>query len=260
MRQRAAGLHILDFDVRGTLYATAIELAPHARDEEADTLMRWMNLEGDERCADIAAGTGLLTGKIAAQTTGEVYAIDPSFEQLSALQRLYPSVHSVLGSPDDPKVFNVIPPGSMNVVTSQGGIHHVHDQRAMFENIVKLLKTGGRCVCADACAGTSVAHHFDEYVDKNCLTGHDAIWLDEARITHLIDGLPLRLVRTERKDLSWAFSSREEMALFFKGLHAYDLPEETVLADLDEALGIFQKNGMHHVNWNLLYFHLEKTA
>ncbi len=258
VRQRMEGLVILDFDIRGALYATALELAPNAREMEAGTLMQWAALQKHEHCVDIAAGTGLLTRKIVDQTKGKIYAIDPSKEQLLVLHRDLPTVHTIQGSPDDADIGKSISPGSVDVVTSQGGIHHVHDQRRMFENIATMLAPHGRCICADVCADTTLSHHFDQYVSKKCLTGHDSQWLSEERLQALIAGLPLQLIRTERIPVSWAFESRDEMALFFKGLHAYDLTEQEILADLQEAIGIFHEGGKYRVNWPLLFFQMQK--
>ena len=53
----------------------------------------------------------------------------------------------------------------------------------------------------------------------------------------------LKLMSAEVKPLTWDFNSEKEMAWFFKGLHAYDLPEEEVNKDLQDTLGYKEEGG-----------------
>jgi len=96
-------------------------------------------------------------------------------------------------------------------------------------------------------------------VAKKCLTGHTAKWLSPRRIEELTAGLPLAVRRTEIVTLYMKFTSPMQMYLFFKGLHAYDLPEDEVVRDLSTVLGVTTVGTEVHLNWPLLFVSLEKV-
>lgn len=255
VEKRNAGEEIKDFDIRGNLYELGMELAPNSRQHDIDEMKTRLDLKGDERIVDLAAGTGFFTKEFTSWTTGEIIAVDPSIMQLNALDKTCEGKATiVLGSPDSEKDMSVIESGSVDVVSSFGGLHHVPNQRVMMEQVSRILKPGGRFVAGDVGNGTSLAHHFDVFVAQKCLTGHTAQWLDEARLVDLSAGLPLKLEKAEMVPIVWKFASKEEMALFFKGLHAYDLSEEEVVEDLREALGFEEKDGQILLNWPMFFF------
>ena len=68
----------------------------------------------------------------------------------------------------------------------------------------------------------------------------------------------LELVSAETKSLTWDFNSLKEMACFFKGLHAYDLPEDEIVQDLGDTLGYKEENGLYKLNWPMLFFEIRK--
>lgn len=255
VEKRDAGEEIKDFDIRGDLYGLGMELAPDARQNDIGEMKARLALNGDERIVDLAAGTGFFTKEFTSWTTGEVIAVDPSIMQLNVLNEVCEGKATiVLGSPDSEKDMSVIESNSVDVVSSFGGLHHVPNQRVMMEQISRVLKPGGRFVAGDVGNGTPLAHHFDVFVAQKSLTGHAAQWLDKNRLIDLSIGLPLKLEKAEMVPIVWKFASKEEMALFFKGLHAYDLSEEEVVEDLREALGFEEKDGQVLLNWPMFFF------
>lgn len=256
VEKRRQGEVIRDFDIRGKLYALANEMAPDARRGDLDAMRHWLQLRGNERIVDLAAGLGFFTKEFLSWTNGEVIAVDPSQMQLSELNRLCEGhVRIIVGSPDSERDMASITDGSVDVVSSFGGLHHVLDQRAMMAQVSRILTHGGRFTAADVCKATALARHFDEFVAAKCLTGHEATWLSETRLRELAAGLPLRLERVEMVPLTWNFESERVMALFFKGLHAYDLTETEVVEDLYEALGYEkEEDGQVRLNWPMIFF------
>lgn len=259
LANRVAGEPFNEFNVRGKLYDLAHQLAPEARRGEIDTIKEWLLPAKGERSLDVAAGSGFLTKYLLAWTAIPPVAIDPSFSQLAALRRNAPGAVVVHAYPDDARALRGFRDGHFDFATSLGGIHHVVNQRAMFSNVSRVLRKGGRFVFADVCEGTLVARHFDEVVAKKCLTGHTARWLSPQRIAELVRGLPLEAKRVEVVTLYMRFSSEKQMYLFFKGLHAYDLSQEEVLRDLGMVLGLSSVDGEVRLNWPLLFVSLEKT-
>jgi len=249
------GEAIEDFDIRGELYGLACEIAPRARQGDLLAMREWMNIRGNERIVDLAAGTGFFTKDFLSQTAGEVIAVDPSQMQLGVLDKVCAGrARLLLGSPDSQQDMSVISDTSVDVVSSFGGLHHVADQRTMLEEVARILKPGGQFTAADVCANTALARHFDEFVAAKCLTGHTAQWLDEAKLRELASGLPLQLERVATVPLTWKFASPTEIALFFKGLHAYDLSEQEIIEDLKAALGFTTENGLICLNWPMVFF------
>lgn len=258
------------FNDRGNLYRRAFDVAPDARLDDILSMHEWFTADGYELLGkvsvDLAAGTGFLTKPLARWTHETTYAVDPSEVQLRALLRYcHDEIWAVKGSPDKRSMFTQIRPGTVDLVTSFGGMHHVPNQRAMFENVARLLKPGGRMVAADVCGSfpgytSPLQVHFDDYVAAKCLTGHTATWLYPNRLEELCHGLPLTVHRVEAAvPLTWKFYGDRAMALFFKGLHAYDLPEAEIVQDLNEALGVFvDQDKTLCLNWPMLFFEIRR--
>lgn len=258
--KRDSSKKIYDFDIRGKLYQLAMNIAPLARHGELQALQSWIDpLEGTVS-ADIAAGSGFLTLVLAKWTNAKTYAIDPSLDQLRALEAVkMPNIVCVQGSFEEEKnSLNQITE-ELDLITSLGGLHHIFNQEQMMMNIERFLKPGGRFAAADVEANSVLADHFDRVVASKCITSHQALWLSKERLLKLIQPYKtLELTRAEQKDLTWVFDSEHQMALFFKGLHAYNLPEQTILNDLAEVLEYSRVGPKVHLRWPLLFFEIKK--
>lgn len=254
------------FDMRARLYELALELAPHARDEDIKAMFEWIEPQKGEVSIDLAAGTGFLTQHLLDWTQNTIYAVDFSKKQLEVLtshirsDKIKPIVGSLAQETTSERegiLDQITEP--VDFITSFGGMHHVYYQKKMMEHAEKLLKPGGRFVAADVPDRSTLAKHFDDVVTRKCLTGHTARWLSKERLEELIADLPsLSLQRVETKMQHWVFSSKREMALFFKGLHAYNLPENEVIYDLYDALGFREENGQIILDWPMLFFEIRK--
>lgn len=252
----------LVFDVRGRLYELALELAPNARQDDIDAMREWIQPKQGEVSIDIAAGTGFLTKHLVEWTQATVFAVDPSKVQLETLFRTIKSalIKPIVGSlaQETTGVADQIKT-QVDFITSFGGIHHVHNQRKMMEHAEQILKSGGRFVAADVCDNTPLSKHFDDVVTRKCITSHTARWLSEDRLKELIEPLSsLLLTKFKMKTQHWVFNSKREMALFFKGLHAYDLSEDEVVHDLYDHLGFEEKEGKVVLNWPMMFFEIIK--
>jgi 2-polyprenyl-3-methyl-5-hydroxy-6-metoxy-1,4-benzoquinol methylase len=260
MARRKAGETIEDFDIRGGLYALAKEIAPDARNEDIALMKEWIRPRQGEMACDLAAGAGFLTGALTSWLDTSVLAIDPSSMQLNHLKKVVPTADTVVMGSDDVDLLNQVTRTGFDLVTSFGGLHHAADHAQLMRNIDSLLKSGGRCVVGDIQEGSSLARHFDEVVAYKCLTGHEGItWWSESHIQRLCEGTNLRLARNELvQDHVWIFDSYEQLALFFRALHAYDLPDAEIIADLEDALGIREVAGKIQLSWPMYLFELIK--
>jgi SAM-dependent methyltransferase len=257
-----------DFDLRGELYRLAFEVAPGARQEDLRHLFNWMKPKFSEKSIDLAAGTGFVSIPLAKVTKEKVYAVDPSEVQLQNLDAGKEDlpIETVTGSFADQEVLGRLGEevGRIDIVTSYGGLHHAiareTEQREIFKNIAKALRSGGRMVVGDVGAKTPLSTHFEESVKQHCLTGHEEKWLDEERLSgELIEGTDLELVRVEHVPVKWFFDSERQLALFMKCLHAYDMSESDILDDLQKHLGYqMDDSGLWALNWPMLFFEMKK--
>lgn len=259
-----------DFDLRGELYRLAFEVAPNARGQDLIYMKQWIKPFNGERVVDIAAGTGFLTIPLTSWTNGKTYAIDPSEVQLSNLDKKKGGfdIESITGSLSDKETLNSIGEdiGNIDLVTSYGGLHHVVDingvnrQKELFKNVAELLKSGGKFIVGDVGADTDLAKHFENSVKQHCLTSHEEKWLNGARLQkELIEDTKLHYIKSEVIPVKWSFDNEEQLALFMKCLHAYDMSDEEILNDLKLFLG-YEKDelGKCILNWPMLFFELEK--
>lgn len=258
--RREMGEEIEDFDIRGQLYGLAKEIAPEARCADLTLMKRWIRPRRGESVVDLAAGSGFLTAALTSWTESSIVAIDPSRMQLKHIERAIPTAETVAMGSDDEALLEHVAPGSFDLVTSFGGLHHARCHERLVQNIDGLLKPGGRCVVGDIEEGSALAKHFDEVVARKCLTGHEGItWWSPEHIERLIKGTRLRLVRSELvTEHVWEFDDERQMAMFFQALHAYDLPRAEIVADLKDALGVRQAGGKVHLSWPMFLFELIK--
>jgi len=249
----------LDFSIRGELFRIAHEIAPDARIRELEAVKLLADPKPGEVAADITAGIGFLSSALSHWTQARVYAISPDEKQYEILAKISPTlVFPIKGSIDNLSSLSELPLSGLDLIVSLAQIHHVQNQKAMLLNVSKLLRPGGRFIGVDVGAGTPLSAHFDLFVDKFCITGHKAQWLEEERLRSLLEGVPLDLIEISIKPLSMIFQSEVEMYLFFKGLHALDLKEADIINELKKRLGFYKDGDAIHLNWPLLCFILKR--
>lgn len=263
-----------DFNKRGELYKIAFDIAPDARREDIEYLFKWINPQVGEKAIDVAAGTGMFSIPLARITQSRLYAVDPSVVQLNNLNKKKGDldiVTVVSGLSEDTAVETMRDNiGNIDFIKSYGGIHHILDkeengiiinkQKDMFKNANIMLKKGGRFVAGDVGDNTDLSRHFEGSVKSHCLTGHHEKWLSKERFENeLLVDTDLVIEKIEHIPVKWHFDSEREMALYMKGLHAYNMSDKEVLEDLNTYLGYtVTETGETVLNWPMLFFHLIK--
>ncbi|GAB4040269.1 class I SAM-dependent methyltransferase [Spirosoma gilvum] len=137
--------------VMGHLGAAWLERPEREREERTDLLLKSLDLKPTDVVADIGAGTGFFTFRIAPEVpNGKVIAVDIQPEMITYLnqgktKRKAANVEPVLGTESDPK----LKPHSIDMAILVDAYHEFSYPREMMEHIVSALKPTGRVVLVE---------------------------------------------------------------------------------------------------------------
>ena len=137
--------------VMGHEGAEWLERPEREREEEPQKLLELMSLRPADVVADIGAGTGYFSFRIAALVPeGKVLAVDIQPEMLDLLKeaagkRGVKNVEPVLGKVDNPN----LPESAVDVALFVDAYHEFDHPREMMAAIVRALKPGGRVVLVE---------------------------------------------------------------------------------------------------------------
>ena len=150
---QAPGVHPLSgrrfAPVMGYQGADWLERAERDEEEAPDVALRVLNIPKGASVADIGAGSGYITEKLAARvgSTGMVFANDVQPQMLAMLARRLEkkrisNVTLVQGTIDDPK----LAPASVDLELMVDVYHEFSRPQAMLQHLREALKPGGRLV------------------------------------------------------------------------------------------------------------------
>jgi ubiquinone/menaquinone biosynthesis C-methylase UbiE len=135
--------------VMGHQAADWLERPEREQEEKPSLVMEALKLKSGESAADIGAGTGYYTRRLAQAvgTNGVVYAVEIQQEMLDILTNSMAglkihNVKPVLGTIIDPK----LPANSVNLILMVDVYHEFDHPFEMVEAMIKALKPGGRLV------------------------------------------------------------------------------------------------------------------
>ena len=138
--------------VMGHQAADWLERPEREHEERPDLLLEALKLKPGDIVADIGAGTGYYSWRLAQRvgTNGLVYAVEIQQEMLDLLatkmaERNITNVKGVLGTISDPK----LPANSVDLVLMVDVYHEFDHPHEMLEAICKALKPGGRVVLVE---------------------------------------------------------------------------------------------------------------
>ncbi|MEL6441953.1 MAG: class I SAM-dependent methyltransferase [Cyanobacteria bacterium J06621_8] len=125
-----------------------LERTSRVSEETPDLTIEELELKPDDVVADIGAGTGYFSLRIAKSLSeGKVYAVDIQPEMLDALSarqqaQEIDNVETILSSEDNPH----LPPASIDLAFMVDAYHEFSYPREMMMGIMQALKPGGRVV------------------------------------------------------------------------------------------------------------------
>ncbi|MEG3849299.1 class I SAM-dependent methyltransferase [Microcoleus sp. herbarium19] len=134
--------------VMGYQGAGWLERPSRGMEEKSARLVNNLDLKPTDIVADIGAGTGYFSFRIAPLVPqGKVLAVDVqpemiNFIELNKIEKNISNVEPVLGSIDNPN----LPENSVDLVVMVDAYHEFAYPREMMQGIVKALKPGGRTV------------------------------------------------------------------------------------------------------------------
>lgn len=132
--------------VMGHLAADWLNRPGRIQEEMPDEVVENMNLEPDEVVADIGAGSGYFSFRIAEKVPdGEVLAVDIQQEMLDLIERQKAegrggNIRTVLGEIDDPR----LPENSIDAAIMVDAYHEFSHPFEMIDGIYRALRPGGR--------------------------------------------------------------------------------------------------------------------
>ena len=135
--------------VMGYQGADWLERIERDEEEAPDVALRMLKIPKGASVADIGAGSGYMTVKLAARVgpTGRVFANDVQPQMLELLARRLAgkriaNVTMVQGTADDPR----LPPSSVDLELMVDVYHELSQPQAMLRHLREALKPGGRLV------------------------------------------------------------------------------------------------------------------
>lgn len=137
--------------VMGHLGASWLERPQRDREEKTSRLVKNLPLQPDDTVADIGAGTGYFSFRMAERVPqGKVFAVDIQQEMLDIIesrkaQGFPQNVEPVLGTERDPS----LAPGSIDLMLLVDAYHEFSWPREMGEAMARALKPGGRLVLVE---------------------------------------------------------------------------------------------------------------
>ncbi len=144
-----------------------LERAGRDEEQRPDEVVRTMGLKNGDVVADLGAGTGYFTRRLAKAvgTAGLVYAVDIQPEMLEILKSHVEksgirNVRSVLGTNDDPK----LPPGSLDWILLVDVYHELQQPKATLVKMREALKPTGKVALVEyRLEGTTALHIREEH-------------------------------------------------------------------------------------------------
>lgn len=149
--------------------------------QKPDEVISLLGIRAGDRVADIGAGGGYFTWRLADAVgpEGRVYAVDVDDDMLeylreTAREEQRRNVEVVHGELDDP----LLPDGEIDLVFTSNTFHHIEDPTAYFRDVIQDLKPKGRVAILElngASWFSSLAGHNtakDEIVERMTEAGY----------------------------------------------------------------------------------------
>ena len=216
------------FAERGAAYHAAMAACPHARDAEFDAVLEPLRGGPAGLVCDMPSGGGYLAAHL---WPGMRYVgVDPADDFIDAcpagVDRFKADLTAV--PLDD---------GAVESIVSLAGLHHEPDLPAVFREMRRLLRPGGRAVIADISVNTPPAIFLNGFVDANNPMGHEGRFFDGGT-AKLLEDASFQIADDDLLDVPWQFETQHQAGQFCRQLFWMpSLPPEAVADAMEEEIG-----------------------
>jgi ubiquinone/menaquinone biosynthesis C-methylase UbiE len=133
-------------------YIRALDDPARAAWQQPDQVVAMLDLKADDEVADIGAGSGYFTLRLAKEVgpTGKVYAVDTEQKMLDLIERRaeqekVENIQTVLAAPDDPHLGSA----SVDLIFICNTLHHIEKRPSYYKLLLRALRPGGQLVIVD---------------------------------------------------------------------------------------------------------------
>jgi SAM-dependent methyltransferase len=227
------------FSLRGEFYNYAMNYSPNARKNEFEALFKHLPLIEGETILDVPAGGKYLKNFI---------RDDVSITSLEFTSGFSEDVE-VVGPYENWKL------DLHDRAISLASLHHISDLDLFLNNIKSSIKTGGILHLADVKMNSTISRFLDEFVGHWTVGGHQGFYRDWENIIWPED---LELLSVETRKCPWEFNSVDALIYFCKYLfYLRNCPFVKIQHYLENNIGIYTKNNLICLDWELVYIDLK---
>jgi SAM-dependent methyltransferase len=233
------------FEQRGVDHDRAFRLYPQACEDECRAILALAAPQPGETLLDVPSAGGFLTTHLGVRGV-RVIAVDPS----PVLQAL--CARQVSESHLAPLDLLPLENGAIDVAVCLAGLHHEPGLPAVFAELGRVVRPGGRLAIAEASEGSDVANFLNGFVDRHNSMGHQGVFWN-AGCRSLLETAGWRVVHDAAARYHWRFDDRAAMAHCLTLMFGIDLATPDQIVDAVAAqLGVdVLPNGQLGVRWSL---------
>ena len=238
------------FDARGGHYNLANRRYPHARAEEARTILAHLDLSPDDATPwlDLAAGGGYLAERARAEGVGApAVACDASLPFL---------VESTGYRGRTIAQYDRLPfaDGSFSAAGCLAALHHADDPAAIAAEMLRIVAEGGRAAIGDVGPDSASARFLNGFVDRHTETGHHGRFVEAERLCDAFSASGGRRLRVEERDLEWHFPSAVAAVDFCRELFGLrPATKDAEIADAIARLGLYGDGPSARLPWRMIF-------
>jgi ubiquinone/menaquinone biosynthesis C-methylase UbiE len=249
------------FDHIAESYERALARYPEARTDERE-ILRLLDVRGHERVLEISSGSGFLTVLLAPLLRGGgsvlCYDVAEGMVKLAREKLRARGLDNVAFHLGTDASLPGLESGTFDKAVCLGGFHHVEDPVRLFRAVARLLRPGGTFVVGDFADDSPVQRYFDERVHQHTATGHQGLFLSRSQMVNLGRFAGLDVISVSRRIAPFSFASRAGVAEFYQLVHGLDQSLDEVLRDVEEVLGVEERDGALIVPMDYVYAKYQK--
>ena len=251
------------FDKIANSYEKAIGLYPYARND-AEEILRLLELNGNERVLEITSGSGYLSLKIARilkEGGGFLISQDIAKAMMNLAEKKADkeSLKNIRFYLTSDMSYSLLEDSSIDKAVCLGGFHHIEEPIKVFWSIKRILKPGGIFAAGDFADDSPVQKYFDERIDVLTDNGHQGLFLSESHMENFARFSGMKTLLIERKKVPFIFSSRADIGIFYQLVHALNQEPSETEKDVECYMGIEHIDGKFIVPMDYIFAKYQKV-